>query len=221
MQFIYQTPTPNLSDSVAFFKKAGWEQVDHENQLIFRDKNQIVRINSGVHVRPGLVVFASDEEKRPGIFQKVGEDWIASCPSNIWVYWEKETREIPIGDQNSILGNPAGLTIETLNMTESLKFYTQLGFTVSGGDASHGFVSMQHESGFGLTLLQAGMCPHLFLNPSISYFNGKEGNPKVIEKIRQEGLTILQEVDHFNEQKIVDNLILREPGGMGFFIFND
>lgn len=221
MKIIYQTPTPDLAASKSFFSKAGWKDVSTDTQTLYQDGDQFVRINTAVHVRPGLVIQASENENRPAIFQKIGDEWIAACPSNIWVYWENESQVYPEQSVQSHLGNLAGLTIETLKMTESLTFYTQLGFQVTGGDAAHGFVSMKHDCGFGLTLLKAGMCPHLFLNPSISYFNGKEGNPVVIEKIRQENLTILQEVDHFNENNIVDNLILREPGGMGFFIFND
>lgn len=221
MRIIYQTPTPNLEQSKSFFQKAGWKELIINNEQFYQDANQFVRINPQVHARPGLVLLTNDAEKRPSIFQKFGEDWIASCPSNIWIYWEKSNHNFPEDIASSNLGNLAGLTIETVNMTESLNFYVQLGFQVDKGDAAHGFIGMKHPSGFELTLLKAGMCPHLFLNPSVSYFNGKEGNPKVIEHIRKVGLPILQEVDHFNEAKIVDNLILREPGGMGFFIFND
>jgi hypothetical protein len=64
-------------------------------------------------------------------------------------------------------------------------------------------------------------CPHLFFNPSLTFFNGKENNPKVIQKIRDLNIPITQEITAFNEEGLVDNIIIRDPGGLGFFVFND
>ena len=44
------------------------------------------------------------------------------------------------------------------------------------------------------------MCPHLFFNPSLTYFNGKEGNPKVITAVRDAGIPITEEITHFNRE---------------------
>ena len=65
------------------------------------------------------------------------------------------------------------------------------------------------------------MCPHLFFNPSLTYFNGKENNPKVIKRLRELKITITEEITHFNDKGIADNVIICDPGGYGFFIFND
>jgi hypothetical protein len=63
-------------------------------------------------------------------------------------------------------------------------------------------------------------CLHLFFNPSLTYFNGGN-NLAVIENIRKLGIPITEEITHFNKDGIVDNIIIRDPGGFGFFVFND
>jgi hypothetical protein len=63
-------------------------------------------------------------------------------------------------------------------------------------------------------------CPHLFFNPSLTYFNGKN-NLQIIENIRKSGVDITEEITVFNKEGIVDNVILRDNGGLGFFIFSD
>jgi len=54
----------------------------------------------------------------------------------------------------------------------------------------------------------------------LTYFNGKQ-NLEVIEKIRNNAIPITEEITHFNKEGIVDNIIIRDPGGYGFFIFSD
>ena len=44
---------------------------------------------------------------------------------------------------------------------------------------------------------------------------------KIIEGIRKAGIDIEEDITAFNEKGIVDNIIIREPGGIGFFIFSD
>jgi hypothetical protein len=69
--------------------------------------------------------------------------------------------------------------------------------------------------------MKPNICPHLFFNPSMTYFNGKEGNPKVIAKVRELDIPIAEEITHFSKDGSVDNIIIRDPGGYGFFLFND
>jgi hypothetical protein len=58
-------------------------------------------------------------------------------------------------------------------------------------------------------------CPYLFYNPSLTFFNGKENNPKVIQKVRD----LTEEITAFNTEGIVNNVIIRDPGGFGLFVF--
>jgi len=71
-----------------------------------------------------------------------------------------------------------------------------------------------------VSFMQPNSCPHLFFNPSMTYFNGKNNLP-IIAKIREAGIPITEEITHFNQEGIVDNIIIRDPGGYGFFIFSD
>jgi hypothetical protein len=120
-----------------------------------------------------------------------------------------------------ITGNFAGLSIETTEMERSVEFWSALGYAITMGEASKGWVSLEADGCPGISLMKSMMCPHLFFNPSLTYFNGKEGNPKVIEAVRKEGIPITEEITHFNKEGLVDNIIIRDPGGLGFFLFND
>ncbi len=68
--------------------------------------------------------------------------------------------------------------------------------------------------------MKPNACPHLFFNPSLTYFNGKN-NIDIIAKIRALNISITEEITHFNKEGKVDNIIIRDPGGFGFFLFND
>ena len=68
--------------------------------------------------------------------------------------------------------------------------------------------------------MAANSCPHLFFNPSLTYFNSGR-NPEVIAGIRAAGIPISEEITIFNKEGRVDNIIIRDPGGYGFFLFND
>ncbi|MFK8104239.1 MAG: hypothetical protein AB8G15_17055 [Saprospiraceae bacterium] len=68
--------------------------------------------------------------------------------------------------------------------------------------------------------MKAFACPHLFFNPSLSYFNGKE-NLAIITELRARKIPLTEEITFFNPEGIVDNVIVRDPGGLGFFVFSD
>ena len=73
---------------------------------------------------------------------------------------------------------------------------------------------MKSEVGDSISLIQAQQCPHLFFNPSVTYFNGSH-NLEIIHK----KIEITKEVTEFNGE--VDKIILRDSGDLGFFVFND
>ena len=79
---------------------------------------------------------------------------------------------------------------------------------------------MKSEAGDSISLLQAQQCPHLLFNPSLTYFNGFH-NLEIIESIKKHNIEITEKVTEFNSKGEVDNIILRDSGGLGFFIFND
>ena len=219
-QLFFETPAMNLERSKTFFSKVGWHAFSINENSFFTDGVGVFRLNTNPQSRVGFVIRNNDSSLPPPIFKEMKDSWRAICPSGVNITWENGNLLDFEKATNSILGNNQGLTIESIDLPKSIDFYTQLGFEAMD-DGSQGYVTLKHSSGFTLTLLKSGMCPHSFCNPSLSFFNGKEGNQLVLEKIRAAGLEIYEEVTYFNPEGLVDNVILREPGGFGFFIFND
>ena len=119
------------------------------------------------------------------------------------------------------MGSYAGISLETPNIKQSMQLWKALGFEVSMGGIDQGWVALSNSTGDAISLMQPMSCPHLFFNPSLTYFNGKTVNPIIIQKIRDLNIPITEEITVFNKDGIADNIIIREPGGYGFFIFND
>jgi len=226
MQGIAHTPTNKLSNSIDFYQQLGFKKIA-EN--IFTDGKMIVEINPERYARAGIKLFKSSWEKELenlldlAAVTKTSDGYLLSDASGVWIYlvegepgWKAE----PAEESFSALGNYAGLTLETTDMKRSAAIYRALGFKIVFGDASQPYMSLEW-SGFVVTLMKPNSCPHLFFNPSMTYFNGKEGNPKVIARVRELNIPIAEEITHFNEEGNVDNIIIRDPGGYGFFLFND
>lgn len=155
------------------------------------------------------------------------EDYfLVSEPSNTWIYLLKQARNLPdifAEVDSSHLGHFAGLSLETTNIALSLKIYQALGYVVMMGDEKSGFVqlSVPDENAPGIALMKANSCPHLFFNPSLTYFNGKKRNPKIIQHLGELKVPLVEEITHFNQEGLVDNVLIRDPGGLGIFVFND
>ena len=121
---------------------------------------------------------------------------------------------------DAVLGNFAGMSLETTDIHRSVGLWEALGFEKGMGSVEQGWVTYTNADQFTVSFMKPNSCPHLFFNPSLTYFNSGK-NPEVIEKIRALGIPITEEITAFNKEGIVDNIIIRDPGGYGFFIFND
>jgi hypothetical protein len=229
MTAIAQTPTNKLENSIDFYQKLGFKKIDAGSAIIFTDGKLIIEINPDRYARAGIKLFKTSWAKEVEQLRNIGEvniipnGYLLSDASGVWIYliegepaWQADTAETSF----SALGNYMGLTLETTDMKRSGAIYQALGFTVVFGNYEQNFMSFGVDD-FVVTLMKPNCCPHLFFNPSFTYFNGKEGNPKVIAKVRELGIPIAEEITHFNKEGIVDNLIVRDPGGFGFFLFND
>jgi hypothetical protein len=227
MQGILTTPTNKLENSIDFYEKLGFKKI---GENLYTDGKVIVEINPDRHARAGMKLYKSswasevDAVSGLAVVNKLKDGgYLLSDASGVWIYliesepaFKAETAEASF----SALGNFAGLSLETTDMKRSADIYKALGFTVAFGDESKPYMSLDWN-GFGISLMKPNICPHLFFNPSMTYFNGKEGNPKVIAKVRELGIPIAEEITHFNKEGNVDNIIIRDPGGYGFFLFND
>lgn len=229
MQAIAQTPTNKLENSIDFYQKLGFKRIDTKDAILFTDGKVVVEINPERSARAGMKLFKSSWAREVELLGDltavniIPNGYLISDASGVWIYliegepdWKAETAE----NSFSSLGNYSGLCVETTDMKRTGAIYEALGFTITFGNYEKSYMGFDWN-GFGFSLMKPNVCPHLFFNPSFTYFNGKEGNPKVIAKVRELNIPIAEEITHFNKEGNVDNIIIRDPGGYGFFLFND
>jgi hypothetical protein len=223
-----QIPTPNLKASIAFYKDLNFETASINEQHYVYDEQLQIEINPNHFIRPGIKMY---REQWKGCLEKLKElveltplesGYLASSPSGCWVYlMDRPSPTLNLNTPNkTILGNYAGVSLESCAFQKSIEFWHILGFKTTAGSINDPWILLSNEENFKISIMKPNMCPHLFFNPSLSFFNGKE-NEKIISSIRQKNISIAQEITHFNDKGIVDNIILRDPSGLGFFIFND
>ena len=229
MKTLVQTPTNRLDSSLEFYKKLEFTVLSQGETNLVSDGKVVLEINPDRFSRAGIKFFDSDwsavakQLQGVGLVTETEQGFIAVAPSGVWVYlingnspWDGNYGNATA----SIVGNYMGVSLESVSMEASVKFWEVLGFKTTMGAVEQGWIALANDEGFGLSVMKANMCPHLFFNPSLTYFNGKN-NPEVIEKVRAAGIPITEEITHFNKEGIVDNIIIRDPGGLGFFVFND
>jgi len=156
--------------------------------------------------RPCLNLFGAQEKKT------------TVSPSGTWIKERKEKIKYSTIDTKSLLGNYAGVCIKTLDIEASFIFWQAKGFK-GKLNLNASWCELENENGDRLSLLKANSCPHLFTNPSLAFFNGPEKST-IIQKIKALRLPVKQEVI-FREESSAENQILNDPGGLGFFVFND
>ena len=229
MQTIVQTPTPNLDSSLAFYQNLGFSLIKDNISKWVTDGSVVIEINPDRYARAGVKLYQED-------WSSVANDLGAQIPilatpngyqlhdpCGVMIYLEQGVS--PISNEHaaqppSSLGNFAGLSLETLSFEKAVNIWKMVGFEGEFKDDNPGWVALMHPSGLGVCFMKPNTCPHLFFNPSLTYFNGGK-NLAVIKAIREASIPIAEEITHFNNEGIVDNVILRDPGGYGFFVFND
>lgn len=229
MNSYIHTPTPNLETSLDFYTRLGFKTLPHDSLAVVTDGAALIEINPERTARAGVRLFAADWEavvenlsQQTNVISKDGVHTL-SDPNGVRVTLnEGEPPDLGYNKQDcfSKLGQYAGISLETTDLTRSTEFWQGLGFKLTSGGPDQGWATYENEDGLGVSLMKAGSCPHLAFNPSLTYFNGGKNLP-VIASIREAGIPITEEITHFNKEGIVDNVILRDPGGYGFFIFND
>jgi len=228
MQLTIQTPTADLNQSIVFYKKLGFEIQTQGSKIVAIDSQTCIEINPERTARVCIQLYQSRCDKtllqlkdRTPII-KTEEGYLITDPNGVWIKLiEKTLDEKTIrSNSKSLLGNYGGICIETLAVSKSYGFWNLMGFSSASKDFSKGWIEMRSGTGDSISLLQAQQCPHLFFNPSLTYFNGSR-NPKIIESIKKHNIEITEEITEFSSKGEVDNIILKDSGGLGFFIFND
>lgn len=228
MNTIIQTPTNNLQSSLDFYAKLSFTTLS-ESPLLVSDGKAVIEINTDRFARAGIKLFSdnwSDIVAELRLITKVHaikEGYLLSDASGVSIYLIEKTAPLSIDLSKipiSVLGNYAGLSIETTDIERSMQVYALLGFNHNMGSLEKGWIGLTNNDNVTVSLMQPNSCPHLFFNPSMTFFNGKK-NLKIIEKIRNLNIPISEEITFFNKDNIVDNIIIRDPGGYGFFLFSD
>lgn len=228
MNTIIQTPTSNLNDSMDFYSRLNFKTVSKKSPILVSDGKVVIEINTDRYARAGIKLFRSswkasvEKLEKITTVMKIDNGYLLGDPSGAFIYLieTQEKLDLEISKISpSILGNYKGISLETIAFRKSEEIWKLLGFKKSAGSMEQGWVSLINKDGMTVNLMIANSCPHLFFNPSLTYFNGKN-NLKVIEKVRESNVAITEEITCFNKQGIIDNII-RDSGGLGFFLFND
>ena len=230
MNTIIQTPTPDLKSSMSFYSTLGFIQLPMKAAVMFSDGKCLIEVNSDRFARTGVKLYRENwdetllkELKNIGNLLKIENGYLLCDASGTWIYllndrFDSSFKIDTIGP--SVLGNNAGLSIETPDIKRSHALWKLLGFDNETGELDQGWVSLMNEDNITISLMKPNTCPHLFFNPSLTFFNGEE-NLAIIKRIKELNIPITEEITHFNKEGKVDNIIIRDPGGLGFFLFND
>ena len=218
-----------LNESLDFYNRLAYQIISEKAPTLITDGKSIIEINPDRYARAGLKMFKISWAEEVDRLKKLTEvyqtdtGYLLNDFNGCWIYLEEGNLENDFtisGTPSAIPGNFMGLSLESAEMTRSFEVWAILGFSITMGTLKDGFIVLQNKDGFGVSLMKPLTCPHLFFNPSMTFFNGKE-NLSIIEKIRKANISIAEEITHFNKDGIVDNIIIRDPGGYGFFIFSD
>ena len=225
---IIQTPTPNIKSSISFYESLNFEIIQHGDDTYASDRNALIKINKDRYARPGLIFYKADWSDEKKSIEKIfpivetKDGYLTADSTGAWIYLihGEKPKLSNNGSEHSILGNYAGVSLESISMAQSQSLWEILGFKVTMGGPDQGWMAMKDDHSNGISIMKPNACPHLFYNPSLTYFNGAN-NPKIISDIRASGVHIAEEISFFNKDGEVDNVMLQDPGGIGFFIFND
>lgn len=220
------TPTGSLEESINFYRKIGFEQIS-ESPALFCDGSLVVEIAIDRYARKGIKFYGDDwteilsRLRNLTYVQEYEHGHIASDPNGIKTYFVKEEFSHNVPDEKtSIIGNFAGISIEAVDFKKTADFWGSIGYKLKDGSEGAGWATYSSGSNIDVSIMGINTCPHLFFNPGLTYFNGAE-NVNIIKKVRANGVAITEEITHFNKEGIVDNIVIRDPGGLGFFLFSD
>lgn len=224
---LIQTPVTHNPDSTSdFYKRLGFEEITNGDDQYFTDGLAVIAVNPDRKARTAVRLFGSNWESCLDKLREVVEvhedsgTYICSDPSGVRVHLEPENEFEVAGQPISSLGKFAGLSIETTEFSRCLQFWQALGYEASCGDPAHGWVGLEKKGSVGISIMKFGACPHLFFSPGLTYFNSGR-NLENIAHIREAGIEITEEISCFNPDSVVDNVVIRDPGGTSFFVFND
>ena len=227
MSLHVKTATPAPEKTRDYWRRAGFEP---DSTGLLSDGQVRIEIDEARTARPGIVLRRTDlETVRQALAEfgpqhdlPSGDGFLIAAPSGTWVTVQTGP-SLPAptpGESAAPLGSYAGISLETARFEESIRFWQALGFERTAGAEEQGWMSLTSEAAGTVSVMKPFACPHLFFNPGLTYFNSGR-NPEILAELRRRGVEFAEEVTAFNERGEVDNVVLRDPGGLGVFVFND
>ena len=222
MKAIVNSPAQNLEASLAFYRKLEYRTKTIDDVIYAIDGELIIRLDTRQNARAGIILYTDLNNFSFDHFEKIHGIWTGVDPNGIYVFVKDFSEYIQIKDEKSkaLTGNFAGISIETLKFEGTIRYWEQFGYRVIMGSQAQGWIQMSSENNIDIGIMKYGSCPHSFRIPSLTFFNGPN-NVAIIEKIKNSGIEIAENITHFNKEGIVDNIILADPGGYGMFVFSD
>ena len=229
MASIIHTPTSSLEESLDFYSTLGYKKIKSDGLELLSDGQVIIEVNPDRFARAGVKLI---KESWGATVKKIEEfvnvlridgGYLLSDPSGTWIYLIESEEELSLDMSDllpSVLGTYAGLSLESTSINISFQLWKALGFTDQQGSIDDGWVTLRNADKMTVSLMKPNTCPHLFFNPSLTFFNG-EKNLGIISELRELKIPFTEEITHFNKEGLVDNVIIRDPGGYGFFLFSD
>ena len=212
-----------------FYQNLQFEVISESSPTLVTDGKALIEINADRTARAGIKLFADNwaetltELENYTEIMPIDDGYLLSDPSGTRIYLILGEPPYTFSESKeafSILGNYAGISLETTDISRSIAIWKAIGFNKITGTIEQGWISCQNDDQVAVSIMKPNICPHLFFNPSLTYFNG-QNNLAVIERIRTLNIAISEEITTFNKEGKVDNIIIRDPGGYGFFVFND
>lgn len=230
MQAVIQTPTNQLQNSLDYYTRLQFKTLESsESNAWVTDGKVLIEINADRFARAGVKLYANtwaptiEKLRNQLAVTEIKDGFLFSDPSGTWIYLLEKEAPVTLEQTEksfSVLGQYAGMSLETTDVKKAISIWETLGFKKTMGSEEQGWITYQFDTQLTVSIMKPMACPHLFFNPSLTYFNSGQ-NPAIIAKIREVGIPITEEITHFNDKGEVDNVIIRDPGGFGYFIFND
>ena len=228
MKAIIQTYAANLNQILTYYNKLEFEHITLNNKEYAVSSKFAIELNTKNTSRPGLKLYLPNLNETKQHLEKhlncitTEESILITTPSGCRVYLENEENapQIELSTSESVLGNFMGMSLETTDINKSVQIWELLGFKLTSGKIEQGWVLLMNNTGFGVSLMAPNACPHRCIIPSLTFFNNTK-NTEIIANIRALEIPIAEEITAFNKENIVDNIIIQDPGGLGYFLFND
>lgn len=225
-------PVQNLKDSLAFFAKLQYSIILESELDAYITDGCIVLHLAPKKMAAGYTFYVEKLETQLAQLKEAGvacrlnlnqdssyQEILVEEPNGVLVRFLQSADEPHLEkvEASSICGAHYGIGIMAEDFVSSIDFWESLGFKLTNGTReSKSYVEMTNDT-IPLGIYRPGSCPHLFENPSLTYFEKDMADR--IAKAKAAGVEFVEEITQFNEQGIVDHAIWKSPGGLHAFMF--